>query len=185
MGEVPSEKNLLHRNYNPWMLIMRSVYALGIKIQIWFSNAYKFIHTKISFISEMNPSTGIHFRSVVRISGQQCNITLYKFVQNKLQLLVQILICVENGRYYSYNVAYCFNEAPLLKIIANFPLVSKQAKQHILTFTKQAEYGIKVSAIENYCSTCIYGCRILFKTSLLRRCLIAKTYKHFSIKCLR
>ena len=43
MEEVPSEKNMLHRNYNPWMLIMRSVYALGIKIQIWFSNAYKFI----------------------------------------------------------------------------------------------------------------------------------------------
>ena len=48
MEEVPSEKNMLHRNYNPWMLIMRSVYALGIKIQIWFSNAYKFIQ-KISF----------------------------------------------------------------------------------------------------------------------------------------
>ena len=43
MEEVPSEKNMLHRNYNPWMLIMRSVYALGIKIQILFSNAYKFI----------------------------------------------------------------------------------------------------------------------------------------------
>ena len=123
------------------------------------TNSYKnFLYTsrKVIDISKLLKnvvSTGIHFRSVVRVSGQQCNITLYKFlVQNKLQLLVQILICVENGRYYGYNVAYCFNEAPLLKIIANFPLVSKQAKQHILTFTKQAEYGMIVSAIENYCS---------------------------------
>ena len=124
------------------------LYALGIKIQIWFSNAYKFIQKFPLHLTQGHryiktpQKCSQHWDSFQKCSkglrlAVQHNLTLYKFVvQNKLQLLVQILICVENGRYYSYNVAYCFNEAPLLKIIANFPLVSKQAKQHILTFTK-------------------------------------------------